>query len=214
MVPNGQSQPQKNLPRTTVSTTVAMAQSSPVYRVRVVRMVPRATSGSSWRNQFTGQPRNCQKDCPKVLAIQNHINRIKKNTWAIRLTVVILIGFLPCGHAERTQGFKIRSPGPCLFSFGYEGQICRCFPQQGRPGRIGGNLIGADDHRVGLLEIGNRASGRSIGNHGEDSVQDDESRPYHKRKVFYERMYIRWKMFRLPPMNPYQFFMDIEAPLL
>ena len=25
----------------------------------MVSRVPRATSGSSWRNQFTGQPRNC-----------------------------------------------------------------------------------------------------------------------------------------------------------
>ena len=130
-----------------------MAQSSPEYRVRVVRMVPRATRGSSWRNQFTGQFLSCQKDCPKVLAIQNHMNRTKKNICDMRLTIVILIRFLPCGYAERTQGFKIGSSGPCLFSFGYKGQICGCFAQQGHPGRVGSYLIGTDDHRVCLLEI-------------------------------------------------------------
>ena len=73
-----------------------MAQSSPEYRVRVVRMVPRPTRGSSCKNQFTGQFLNCQKDCPKVLTIQNHTNRRKKNIWDMRLTVVILIRFLTC----------------------------------------------------------------------------------------------------------------------
>ena len=153
MAPKGHSHPQKNLPRIRVRATVAIAQSSPAYRVPVVRMVPRATRGSSWRNQFTGQLRNCQKDCPKLLAIQNHMNRTKKNIWDMRLTVVIFIRFLPCVYAKRTQGFKIGSSGPRLFGFGDKWQICGCFAQKGRPGRVGGNLIGAYDHGVRLLEI-------------------------------------------------------------
>jgi hypothetical protein len=93
------------------------------------------------------------KDCPKVLAIQNHRNKIKKNIWDILLTAVILIRFLPRGYTQRVQGLEIGDPGPCLFGFGYKRQVRGFFAQQGRPCRVGSDLIGAHYNGVRLPEI-------------------------------------------------------------
>jgi hypothetical protein len=44
----------------------------------VVNIVPIATSGSSWRNQLTGQPLICQILLPMVLTMQNQTKSEKK----------------------------------------------------------------------------------------------------------------------------------------
>jgi hypothetical protein len=89
--PKGHTHPQKNLPNITVRTIVSKAQDSPLYIVWVVSNVPIATRGSSWRIRLTGHPLNCHHSVPKVETTQNHINKQKKNTWLILLTVTILI---------------------------------------------------------------------------------------------------------------------------
>jgi hypothetical protein len=88
--PKGHTHPQKNLPNMTVKTIVSKAQDNPLYIVCVVSNVPIATRGSSWRIRLTGQPLNRHHSVPKVETTQNHINKQKKNTWLILLTVTIL----------------------------------------------------------------------------------------------------------------------------
>ena len=68
---------------------VRRAHINPLYIVWVVSNVPMATSGSSWRIRFTGQPLNCHHSVQNVLTMQNHMKKQKKNIWLILLTVMI-----------------------------------------------------------------------------------------------------------------------------